>query len=330
MKFLDYFKKNIDIIATQLDKDGKTFNFTMSDSNEFDIKEIKEFKGGKSGDRVSMIEIQKHNYVLKVFSEGNRDKMIMNTKEIEIQKEVMNLFEKEYNEQEYMLCPVLYCYGYIKEVEYNKDESNYDGFLRYIIMELVSPTYELYNYIEEKCNKDHILYDLNLDHILLQIFYFIGKIILGGLTHCDLHLKNILIIPHKLNLSFNEITNIDYEFLSDYSIKVIDFGLSEKNDISCSKIRKTTSSLNELIKKCKGDSKWLDLILGELGLLGLSNPDLNFLCNIIYIFSLIDKKFQKINIKNIKEQSNFIVNVKGEENKIKILSNILNILIKIF
>ena len=314
MTFSEYYQKKIDIIATQIDKKGKLFDFTMSDGKKFDnVKNIKEVRGGKSGDNVVMIEIENQQYVLKIFSVGNRNKLIMNAKEIDIHKKVMNLFDNDYKEQNYMMCPLLYCYGYIEEIEYKEDkESHSGGFLRYVIMELVTPTYELYTHVEKKCKIESMMYDLNLEHILLQIFYFIGKMVLSGLTHCDLHLKNILIVPQKFVTSFLEISNTDLKITSDYCIKVIDFGLSEENDMLCSKIRKTSSSLNELIDICSGDPYTFDLILGELGLLGDSHSDLNFLCNIIYIFSLIDPRFKKIDLDSIKKNSEIIINMKGE------------------
>ena len=328
MRFGDYHKNFLDIIAIQIDKSGKNFKFAMSDGNEYNIKRVKEFKGGKSGDNVIMIEIEGNNYVLKIFSDGDRKKMIMNAKEIDIHKNVMDIFKTDYKEQGYMMCPLLFCYGYMKEVEFGQDESETKGgFLRYVIMELVSPSYELYNYVEDKCSSSDVMYDLNLDHILLQIFYFVGKMILAGMSHCDLHLKNIMIVPHKFKVFLGNVTNVDKEVDVSHCIKVIDFGLSEDNDIPCSKIRRTSSSLNDLMSICNGKKETLDLVFGELGLIELSNPDLNFLCNIIYIFSLIDYRFQKINIDYIKKQSDIIVNVKGVKNKKDILTDVLRVLL---
>lgn len=328
MAFKDYFRCWLDIIAVQQDNSGSIYKFLMSDGKEYEVKKVKEFRGGKSGDTVLMIEIQGSSYVLKVFSEGDREKMVINAREIDIHKDVIDIFKKDYEEQKYLPCPLMYCYGYMKEVEYNKDIKD-DGYLRYVIMELISPTYELYDFVKEKCTQNPVLYSLDLKSIVLQIFYFIGNLILNGISHCDLHMKNILILPNaNYVLSFGKITDRDVNIdTKDYSIKVIDFGLSEERGVSCSKIRRTSASLNELLKLCGGPSNLWILVLGELRVLKGSSSDLNFLYKIIHIFSLIDKRLNKIDIKKIKEYSGFLYKVKDKKEKRKILTNVLDLLL---
>jgi hypothetical protein len=327
--FKNYFKCWIDIIAVQQDSSGSTYNFLMSDEREYSVRKMKEFRGGKSGDSVIMIEIEGNNYVLKVFSEGNRDKMVMNAKEIDIHKDIIDIFKDDYESQKYVPCPFIYCYGYMKEVEYNSDPKN-DGYLRYVIMELISPTYELYDYIYEKCTDKKVLYEnLNLKSIILQIFYFIGNILINGISHCDLHMKNIMIVPHhSYVLSFSKITNDDIVIdTKDYAIKVIDYGLSEDRDIPCSKIRRTTASLNELNKICGGRSNLWILVLGELRLLKGSISDLNFLYKIIDVFSRVDKSLSKIDTEKIKKYAALTYNVRDKNEKKKILSEILKLIL---
>lgn len=328
MTFKDYFKKWVDIIATQQDKIGNLYIFSMSDGKEYLAKKIKEFKGGKSGDSVIMIEIEDRNYVLKVFTEGDREKMIMNAKEIEIHNDVLEIFKKDYQEQHYIPCPLIYSYGYMKEVEFENESKN-DGYLRYVIMELISPTYELYDFIKQECTKTQVLYKLNLKSIILEIFYFIGNLIMNGISHCDLHMKNILIIPHEnYTLSFGEITNKDIKVeAKEYSIKVIDFGLSEDKDVPCSKIRRTSASLSEMSKVCGGPSNLWLIVLGELKLLRGSMTDINFLYKIIGIFSMVDKSLSYIDIEQIKKYASFMYHVRDKNQKRKILTNILELIL---
>lgn len=330
MSFKDYFRQSIDIIASQQDSSGSTYKFFMSDGEEFSVRKMKEFRGGKSGDSVIMIEIEGNNYVLKVFSDGSREKMVMNAKEVDIHKDVIEIFKDDYEEQKYVPCPFMYCYGYMKEIEFNSEPKN-DGYLRYVIMELITPTYELYNYIYEKCSKSQVFYEnLDLKSIILQIFYFIGNILINGISHCDMHMKNILIIPHKnYTLSFKKITDQDIVIdTKDYAIKIIDYGLSEERDIPCSKIRRTTASLNELNMLCGGRTNLWLLVLGEMRLLKGSISDLNFLYKIIDVFSRVDKNLAKIDIQKIKEYAALMYNIRDKNEKKTILRYILDLLIQ--
>ncbi len=321
MRFSDCDKNNLDIIATQLDKDGKKFIFLFSNGLNTEANRIKTFSGGKSGDNVILIDIDGQQYVLKIFSKGDRQKTLANAKEIDIHKNVMKIFSKDY-----MPIPKIYSYGYIKEIEFDKKKNNEDD-LRYIIMELLNPVYELYDYVREKCAGEKVTYNLDIYRIFLEIFYFIGNIIMNGITHCDLHLKNIMIVPKESHtLSFSNITNSDFKLeVKNYSIKVIDFGISDENDVPCDKIRRTTSSLNELLKTCGGSSELLNLMKGELKLINHENADLNFLSKIVNIFSLFDQRFLSIDTDKILEYSYEIYDIKNKKEKKRILTNILNL-----
>jgi hypothetical protein len=152
---------------------------------------------------------------------------------------------------------------------------------------------------------------------------------MNGISHCDLHMKNILIIPQEnYTLSFGEITNKDIKVeAKEYSIKVIDFGLSEDKDVPCSKIRRTSASLSEMSKVCGGPSNLWLIVLGELKLLRGSMTDINFLYKIISIFSMVDKSLSYIDIEQIKKYASFMYHVRDKNQKRKILTNILELIL---
>jgi len=295
---------------------GKEFNATVPSltsetqltftSNKksylYTITFVKEFKSGKSGDRVLLIKIDNREYVLKIFSKSNKNQY----KEVTEHLDVNALFK---NEKGYMPCPIIYCYGYLSILSENSD------FL-YIIIEYVKGV-ELYSLLEQHCLKKSS--DRSILTIMLELFYFIGTLLIHKKKHCDLHPLNILITPclKPYTLDFSSFTSLPVKVpIKNYTIKVIDFGKTEGRDIPCAKNRETTVELNKLSMLCTSSSYYMDLILGFLNL-GSGNTDLNFFCQMLRICASFDEKVAKIGIENIEK----IHDISGEFNTLKMFDN---------
>ena len=279
-------------------------------------KIIKTFDGGKSGDSVLLIEHNNKQYVLKLFKDHIKAKSVneklktaMQDVEINRHKDFLNLFKNEY-----VPCPYIYCYG---KVDIGDNKNAY-SFRKYIIMEYsVGP--ELHNYIFDICGgKNATLIGVNMKNIMLELFYVICKMIINGITHCDLHAKNIIIVKTDMEGSIDFGTLFEdgrQHKLSKYRIKILDFGLAVNGHMSCEKKRALSASIVDLRYKCMGSkrSAIMQLIAGETPLLSYNgNTDLLFFCNILKAIKTSKKALlsytwaSNINISLIRDVVDFI------------------------
>ena len=308
--------QNIDFTVDTFDeKNGTDFKLSEYAPNKRNLsgKIIKTFDGGKSGDSVLLIEHNKEQYVLKLFKDHKSTnktlKTAMQDVEINRHKDFLNLFKDEY-----VPCPYIYCYG---KVSIGDNNSTYLD-RKYIIMEYsVGP--ELHNYIFDICGgKNAKLIGVNMKNIMLELFYVICKMIINGITHCDLHAKNIIIVKTNKDDSINFGTLFEggkTHTLSNYRIKILDFGLAVNDHMSCAKKRALSASIVDLRNKCMGSkrSAIMQLIAGETPLLSYNgNTDLLFFCNILKAIKTSKKALlsytwaSNINISLIRDVVDFI------------------------
>ena len=280
--------QNINFTVDTFDENNNT-EFTLSEDTPnkrtLSGKIIKTFDGGKSGDSVLLIEHNKKQYVLKLFKDHIKAKSVneklktaIQNVEINRHKDFLNLFKDEY-----VPCPYIYCYG---KVSIGGNNSTYLD-RKYIIMEY-SDGPELHNYIFDICGgKNAKLIGVNMKNIMLELFYVICKMIINGITHCDLHAKNIIIVKTNKDDSINFGTLFEgggQHTLSNYRIKILDFGLAVNDHMSCAKKRALSKSIVDLRNACMGSkrSAIMQLIAGETPLLSYNgNSDLLFFCNIL-------------------------------------------------
>lgn len=333
-----------------------TQELTIQDNAEFRLtstdgiingKVDKIFGGGKSGDTVLRIQVGNVKYVLKVFNNyktvlGQKREKTNKNKDAqlnEIQRHIafMRLFN------DYKPCPVIYCYGRLTTTtKRNTFKQNLNQ--QYFIMEYSSGP-ELDQHIGSICEGKNSMYntnlynDVNMIHIIMELFYIICKMILANFTHCDLHTKNIMIVkttPSTLN--FKDVgINASYT-LSGYRLKVLDFGLSvegvvketiegvvEDKPKQCDKKRDMSSALKDLRVKCKGSKRsgLMRVIRGEMGnaISYKANTDLLFFCNILKALktsgkpSLQSAWIQKVDIDAIRDIAEYIVTSNKEDQK---------------
>jgi tRNA A-37 threonylcarbamoyl transferase component Bud32 len=327
-------------------KENADFVLTSTDGT-INGKVDKIFSGGKSGDTVLRIQVGNVKYVLKVFNNyktvlGQKTKKTNTNKNAqlnEIQRHItfMGLFNG------YKPCPVIYCYGRLRSTNPRTvDKQNSDQ--QYFIMEYSSGP-ELDQHIGSICEGKNSMYntnlynDVNMIHIIMELFYIICKMILANFTHCDLHTKNIIIVkttPSTLN--FNDVgINASYT-LSGYRLKVLDFGLSvegvvketvegvvEDKPKQCDKKRDMSSALKDLRVKCKGSKRsgLMRVIRGEMtnAISYKANTDLLFFCNILKALktsgkpSLQSAWIQKVDIDAIRDIAEYIVTSNKEDKK---------------
>jgi hypothetical protein len=291
------------------------------------------FSGGKSGDTVLRIQVGNVKYVLKVFNNYKDGKVKSEEEkkqqdEINRHKDFINLFE------DYKPCPIMYCYGTL-ETDLKQNEID-NKKRKYFIMEYSSGP-ELDQHIGSICEGKNSMYNtnsynnVNMIHIIMELFYIICKMILANFTHCDLHTKNIIIVktsPSTLN--FKDV-GIDASYtLSGYRLKVLDFGLSVEGVVDnkpkqCKKKRDISSALVELRYKCKGSKRsgLMRVIRGEMGntISYKANTDLLFFCNILKALktsgkpSLQSAWIQKVDIDAIRDIAEYIVISNKEDQK---------------
>jgi hypothetical protein len=320
-------------------KENAEFVLTSTDGT-ITGKVDKLFSGGKSGDTVLRIQVGNVKYVLKVFnnytiSTLSKTKKTLENKEAqinEIQRHIafMGLFNG------YKPCPIIYCYGrLITTTERTTFKQNLNQ--QYFIMEYSSGP-ELDQHIGSICDGKNSTYNtnsynnVNMIHIIMELFYIICKMILANFTHCDLHTKNIIIvktIPTTLN--FNDVgINASYT-LSNYRLKVLDFGLSvegivEDKPKQCKKKRDMSSALKDLRVKCKGSKRsgLMRVIRGEMtnAISYKANTDLLFFCNILKALKTSNKPslqsawIQKVDIDAIRDIAEYIVTSYKDEQKV--------------
>lgn len=304
---IDFVTSNDFTTNTSIDK----FTLTMKQNpkNSIKCRFVNKFGGGKSGDTVVIFIANGKSYVLKLFKipdeykykyikvSENEKKAVLNSqqKEIDMHNNFISLFKGEY-----IPCPLIYCNGTLT-IDGQKPR-------RYFIMEF-SDGIELHYHIKTRCRQEKIKEEYNnvdIKGIILELFYIICKMVLSKFGHCDLHAKNIIIIPFKgkHELDFGKIFEGGPIYtLSNYRLKVIDYGLSSNNtDNEQCKPRSLTKAIVSLRTACDGSwrSSWAQLIKGAVtnpsfGLEGYrENADILFFCNILKAIQSSTKKEKPI------------------------------------
>jgi hypothetical protein len=314
--------KNLNIVTLTINQPDNKYKIVLDK-----IRDI----SGKSGDKayiVADITSDKNHkslqYVLKIFTKGNKDKQKKDNNEIQSQLNFCSLFEN------YKPCPQIYYQGHLSQIPFQKpivsSEVSKTFPYRYMLMELYDGI-TLDAYIANLCTKKQTpekpgYVNINMYDIILQLFYLICMMqVKKTLIHCDLHGKNIFIIKtdKSVEYDFNIIGIQDAYKTTGFIVKLLDFGESSTNNtgseeenslIRCAKRRLSTKSLLDLKATCKSNAK--DKVVGLLSLaegeiIGQKgNVDINFLANIIGIIQLTikdNKLIQAIDTDNILEQS---------------------------
>ena len=266
-----------------------------SGADSYDLSLVKPLRGGKSGDKVLLVRDLDTVYVLKVFTPGDQEKSEKDDKEIEYHIRFMNLFSK------YVPCPKIYMYGVLDKVPFVESVESIS--CKYVIMEALTPPYELDTLILNRCSRisDPYTDSIDLDNVVMQLFYLLTKMKTRKLFHCDMHPQNIMIVKNTepVTLNFNHIGS-DYQFkLGDHLVKIIDFGEGARSSVkkgkikSCRLVRTTSGALEDLKSKCTKSSKLFsytklitERVLGTSG-----DMDINFFINILKVLTTFDSKY---------------------------------------
>lgn len=222
--------------------------------------------------------------MLKLFTPGNKTKQRKDKMEIEYHSRFMNLFSD--TRRTYTPCPKIHTYGTIDGIPFDKSH----GKIQYVIMEALFPSIELDDYISSVCITNKPLpkafTNLNLDahDIVWQLLYIMYRMKTIGLSHCDLHTGNIMIVPAKDDsriLWKDNIVPAPVVLGTKYVVKVIDFG--EGSMESCRMQRSLSKVLADLMKTCNMGRSGYATLLKERIKSPSGDPDINFLITILSI-----------------------------------------------
>ena len=140
------------------------------------INIIEKKKRWESGDNVIMIESEGKNYILKVFSPGDDNKIKKDTDEVQNHIAFSKLFKTIYP------CPKIHIYGnlYGKNPFIENTDLDDNDITMYYIMEYIEPYFELHNYLHMICTGEsgtvgnqYEFTDIHL--LLLQLFILLVK-----------------------------------------------------------------------------------------------------------------------------------------------------------
>ena len=106
--------------------------YLFESDKKFKVRFIRQFTGGKSGDKVIEVQIDSEKFILKIFKGKNEN-------EIDKHLEFIDLFRNS----EYIPCPLIYSVGTLY--------GDLQGL--YVFMEYLDPPYELDSYIASICEK---------------------------------------------------------------------------------------------------------------------------------------------------------------------------------
>ena len=170
----------IDFDVNRLSEKSSILTSKNSDKS-FEINLVREFRSGRSGDSVFMIKTQNNdnnsvkNYILKIFTPGDSAKQLKDEAEVVNQVEFTKLFKK------ITPCPKIHVYGTLTGIEpFTSVPKEFSSPSGYVIMELITPPYELNKYLNMICtgNKEKYseLYEnVDIYTMILQLFYIISK-----------------------------------------------------------------------------------------------------------------------------------------------------------
>ena len=143
--------------------------------------------------------------------------------------------------------PIIYSVGIIDTIPF----INQKGKFNYMILEFIGGSYEISDYIRENC-KNNNNKKINPYYLGIQLFYYLAKIGINKLNHCDIHTKNIMIIKVKKTIEL-DFSIIDKSFqkvkVGKYQVKIIDFGLSTYNK-PCPNNRRVIMPVLQDLYKC--------------------------------------------------------------------------------
>lgn len=226
---------------------------------------LKDFSGGKSGDKVML-----------VLDQGDEKVMKLSTKKSNIYGEASTTLFASSLFDGYDHNPIVDVYGY--------GMARYEGkmYYYYLMQKLGHPYVELDKIIRETCaaltshssSEDVREAMNNIREIYYNIFQVIKVLKLNHLSHCDLHTKNIFVD-------------------NNLKIKIIDFGLA--TILNCKKKREETGAILDTYKKCIENISFLSrqkitlqlylkLIKGEILKSNDIDSDISMFITIVSIF----------------------------------------------
>lgn len=194
------------------------------------------FYGGKSGDKIMSIKNKNGKLSVLKLSKNydNFMKEIYNTKKIF--KIFRTISKTRYN-------PIVKIENFGTNLEYENSLYNY------YIMEYLDPKdwTELTDIILDFCKNPNID-KTSMKNLFFNIFEVLKTFKLNGISHCDLHTRNIFV---------NKKTD---------KIKIIDFGLGETSRNQCKKRRSITKGILDNYSMCQKSTMnlYIKLIKGEL------------------------------------------------------------------
>lgn len=293
---------------------------------------VKIITKGKGGGYLYLVkDCLGNSFILKIFS--NKSNNIKNSlNEISKQIDFSHIFTKEYSENNYLPCPMIYLYGKLNG--YNSFSKNNLVNAGFILMENISTSIvneDLDTYFTRICSSGGIDKSEYKD-IMIQLFYIITKMKENTLkiyfSHCDLHTENIFLTkkPKKLVLDFGHIGGKKY-LVTGRVLKIIDFGEAfeykqfhnEKSYKTCRYNRSLSKVTADTMEKCytrKGKFlKGKFIKTRKIGKIlfdrakgtkkNYGDEDLKFFINILNIFDIKLKSLRDI-ISNIEILSNHI------------------------
>lgn len=260
------------------------------------LRLVTPLRGGKSGDSVFIVTNGRKRYVLKVFAKDAANEKP--NKEIGFHSKFMRLFNPSY-----IPCPAIYLYGRLTgESPFKGGKINHS--LEFMIMDALTPMYELDQFIRELC-ANRLTRRVDMINILYQLFHILSVMRLGGIMHCDLHTKNIMVIPTKKK------TSIDFSYIgggvvpiSAYTVKILDFGEGSSDSKGCRKCRTLSGALYDLKQSCITRRMLYTKVVDRMLLLKGQLPnfyckgdvDMNFFCVILEIMQLADERIRAVDV----------------------------------
>ena len=304
---INFNKKIINISVEKLMETSSIFKNT-NNKDFFTFEKIKTLRGGKSGDLVMLVRNCNNLYVLKIFTPGNENKQTKDDNEILYHLKFMKLFKN------LTPCPKIFMHGLINKVPF-EDTTNTTN-AKYVIMEALTPPFELENLISNRCiqSENNVYADsIDINNIIIQLFYILTKMKLNNLYHCDMHTQNIMIVNNhnEIILDFNHINNKFSFKLGNHLVKIIDFGEGAETTKSrgkyntCRLLRTTSGALEDLKNKCQQNSKLSSmstLVLERFSTIA-GDVDVNFFINIIKLISGFHNDFKSIDFNLLKKCS---------------------------
>ena len=319
MNKVDTYKNNLKKFNTY-----KEFNIVKSSDNNIIFKDednkhlltiIKSITKGKGGANLYLVkDCNNNSFILKIFDNNSSNSNKKSTNEITKQVDFSHIFLKEYNEHNYLPCPMTYLYGkmngYISYINKNLNDA------QFILMENISKSIvneDLDSYFLRICTSNKVNKSEFKD-IIIQLFYVITKMKQNDLniffSHCDLHTENIFLIKRSKNnlvLDFGHIGGNKY-VVTSRMLKIIDFGEAfdykqyhnQKRYKTCRYNRSLSKTTADTFDKCYSrKGKFLrgkllktkkigkilfDRVKGDKKIYG--DEDLKFFINILNIFSI--------------------------------------------